>query len=84
MPRGKTKAELEAEIEELQAENQEMDEGRLYAILSTSMGTITAQLYEKEAPGTVANFVALTRGIKAAADISGAMVKRPYFTEVPR
>ena len=46
------------------------------------MGTITAQLFEKEAPGTVANFVALTRGTKAAKDKSGAMTKRPYFNGV--
>src|SRR6185369_4862690 len=54
----------------------------LYWIINTSMGTITAQLYEKEAPGTVANFVALTRGLKAAKDKSGAMTKRPYFNGV--
>jgi cyclophilin family peptidyl-prolyl cis-trans isomerase len=54
----------------------------LYWIINTSMGTITAQLFEKEAPGTVANFVALTRGTKAAADKSGALVKRPYFTNL--
>ena len=46
------------------------------------MGTITAQLFEKEAPGTVANFVALTRGTKAAKDKSGAMTKRPYFNNL--
>ena len=54
----------------------------LYWILNTSMGTITAQLFEKEAPGTVANFVALTRGTKAAKDKSGAMTKRPYFNNL--
>ena len=54
----------------------------LYWIINTSMGTITAQLYEKEAPGTVANFVALTRGTKAAKDKSGAMTKRPYFNNL--
>jgi len=54
----------------------------LYWILNTSMGKITAQLYEKEAPGTVNNFVALTRGTKAAKDKSGAMTKRPYFNGV--
>ncbi len=54
----------------------------LYWTLNTSMGAITAQLFEKEAPGTVANFVALTRGTKAAADKGGAMVKRPYFTNL--
>jgi peptidyl-prolyl cis-trans isomerase A (cyclophilin A) len=46
------------------------------------MGTITAQLFEKEAPGTVANIVALTRGTKAAKDKAGAMTKRPYFTNL--
>jgi cyclophilin family peptidyl-prolyl cis-trans isomerase len=51
----------------------------LYWILNTSLGKITAQLYEKETPGTVNNFVALTRGTKAAKDKSGAMTKRPYF-----
>ena len=54
----------------------------LYWIINTSMGTITAQLFEKEAPGTVANFVALTRGTKAAKDKTGAMTKRPYFTNL--
>jgi cyclophilin family peptidyl-prolyl cis-trans isomerase len=54
----------------------------LYWIINTSMGTITAQLFEKEAPGTVANFVALTKGTKAAADKTGAMVKRPYFNNL--
>ena len=54
----------------------------LYWIINTSMGTITAQFYEKEAPGAVANFVALTRGTKAAKDKSGAMTKRPYFTNL--
>src|ERR1022692_2769560 len=54
----------------------------LYWIINTSMGTITSQLYEKEAPGTVANFVALTKGTKAAKDKSGAMTKRPYFTNL--
>jgi cyclophilin family peptidyl-prolyl cis-trans isomerase len=39
-------------------------------------------LFEKETPGTVANFVALTRGTKAAKDKSGAMTKRPYFTNL--
>jgi peptidyl-prolyl cis-trans isomerase A (cyclophilin A) len=36
----------------------------LYATINTSMGAITAKLYEKEAPITVRNFVALSRGGK--------------------
>jgi cyclophilin family peptidyl-prolyl cis-trans isomerase len=55
----------------------------LYMIMNTSMGTITAQLFEKEAPGTVANFTALARGTKAFKDAkTNAMVKRPYFTNL--
>jgi len=36
----------------------------LYAVFETSLGNITAELFEKEAPETVANFVALARGTK--------------------
>ena len=36
----------------------------LYAQINTSMGTITAQLFEKETPNTVANFVGLARGTR--------------------
>src|ERR1035441_8249981 len=49
----------------------------LYWIINTSMGTITAQLYEKEAPATVANFVALTRGTKDARDEAGGKRRAP-------
>ena len=59
----------------------ERDPG-LYMIINTSLGTITAQLFEKEAPGTVANFVALARGTKAYKNKAGAMVKGPYFTNL--
>lgn len=59
----------------------ERDPG-LYMIINTSLGTITAQLFEKEAPGTVANFVALARGTKAYKNKAGAMVKGPYFSNL--
>src|SRR5512138_1234678 len=36
----------------------------LYAVINTSMGPITAQLYEKESPETVRSFVALAMGTK--------------------
>jgi peptidyl-prolyl cis-trans isomerase A (cyclophilin A) len=36
----------------------------LYARLVTSMGAITAQLYEKESPETVRSFVGLSLGTK--------------------
>ena len=55
----------------------------LYAIFNTSMGTITAQLFEKEAPITVANFVALARGTKPWKDPnSGAMVAKPLYNNI--
>src|SRR5580698_693638 len=34
----------------------------LYAVINTSVGTITAQLFEKETPVTVRAFVGLARG----------------------
>ncbi|HLI83894.1 MAG TPA: peptidylprolyl isomerase [Bryobacteraceae bacterium] len=36
----------------------------LYAVIQTSMGTIVAELYDKEAPITVRNFIALARGTR--------------------
>jgi cyclophilin family peptidyl-prolyl cis-trans isomerase len=40
----------------------------LYAVFNTSMGEITASLFEKETPITVENFVALAKGTKAWMD----------------
>src|ERR1051325_7928103 len=54
----------------------------LYMIMNTSMGTMTAKLFEKEAPGTVKNFVDLARGNKMFKDAKGTMVKRPYFSNL--
>ena len=36
--------------------------GSLLATFETNMGTITCELYEKQSPKTVANFVGLARG----------------------
>ncbi len=55
----------------------------LYAIINTSMGTITAQLFEKEAPITVRNFVGLARGTKAWKDPkTGAMAAKPLYNNI--
>jgi peptidyl-prolyl cis-trans isomerase A (cyclophilin A) len=55
----------------------------LYAVFNTSMGAITALLYEKEAPLTVANFVALARGTKKWKDpTTGAMVAKPLYNNI--
>lgn len=49
------------------------------AIIKTSEGSITCELFTKEAPNTVANFVGLASGTKEFKDTHGKMVKRPYF-----
>jgi cyclophilin family peptidyl-prolyl cis-trans isomerase len=52
----------------------------LYATINTSMGAIQLKLFEKEAPITVKNFVALARGTKAWKDPkTGQMVTRPLY-----
>ena len=52
----------------------------LYAIFETSMGNITCQLFEKEAPKTVANFVGLAEGTKEWTDPkTGQKVKRRLY-----
>lgn len=52
----------------------------LYAVLETSMGNITVELFEKEVPNTVANFVGLAEGTKEWKDPqTGKMVKKPLY-----
>ena len=52
----------------------------LYAIFQTNQGTIVCELYEKDAPVTVKNFVDLAEGTKEWKDpTSGAMKKTRYF-----
>ncbi len=48
----------------------------LFALLTTSMGPITIQFFEKEAPLTVANFVALAMGTKQWRDPATKAVKQ--------
>jgi peptidyl-prolyl cis-trans isomerase A (cyclophilin A) len=58
-------------------------ENGLYAVINTSMGTMTAVLYEKEAPITVRNFVALARGAKPWKDPNtGKMVAKPLYNNI--
>ncbi|MBZ5580560.1 MAG: peptidylprolyl isomerase [Acidobacteriia bacterium] len=55
----------------------------LYAVINTSMGQITAQLFEQDAPLTVSNFVALATGLQPWKDPkTGAMVNRPLYTNL--
>jgi len=52
----------------------------LSAVIETSAGTITLQLFEKEAPKTVANFVDLAEGRKEWTDPkTGKKVKKPFY-----
>jgi peptidyl-prolyl cis-trans isomerase A (cyclophilin A) len=55
----------------------------LYAIFNTSEGSITALLYDKYTPNTVANFVALAQGTKPWRDPkTGAPVRRPLYENI--
>jgi cyclophilin family peptidyl-prolyl cis-trans isomerase len=55
----------------------------LYAMINTSVGTITAQLFEKETPNTVQNFVALSRGTRPWRDPkTRKAVVRPLYSNL--
>ena len=50
------------------------------AIIKTSQGSITCELFTKEAPNTVANFMGLATGTKEFKDPkTGEMVKHPFY-----
>ena len=50
------------------------------AVIDTSEGVITCELFTKDAPNTVANFVGLATGTKEFKDPkTNAMVKRPFY-----
>ncbi len=52
----------------------------LYATFQTSLGNIVCQLYEKETPKTVANFVGLAEGTKEwKSPVTGARKKEPLY-----
>jgi len=54
----------------------------LYAIFDTSLGKITCQLYENEAPKTVSNFVNLATGKQEWRDLlTGKIIKTPLYTK---
>lgn len=55
------------------------NEANPIAVIETSMGTITLELYRHAAPNTVANFISLARGEKEFTDADGKPAKRPYY-----
>ena len=55
----------------------------VYAQFSTTQGNFTARLFDKEAPGTVENFVGLAEGTKEWTDPrTNQKVARPYYDGV--
>jgi peptidyl-prolyl cis-trans isomerase A (cyclophilin A) len=62
-----------------ESEAQKLPPG-IYAVIHTSMGTITAELYDKAAPITVRSFVALSRGARQWLDPKTRQpVTRPLY-----
>lgn len=54
--------------------------GKLTAVIDTTMGTFHCELFEQDAPNTVANFVGLARGLRSFRDpLNNNWVKRPYY-----
>ena len=58
--------------------------GKLKATIHTTMGELHCELFEKRAPATVANFVGLSRGLKAWQDPATreAMVGIPLYQNI--
>ena len=55
----------------------------LYAVIHTSMGDITAELFEKETPNTVRNFIGLARGTRPWLDPKTKQgVSRPLYDNI--
>ena len=54
--------------------------GKPFAHFDTSMGAFTVELFEKDAPKTVANFIGLANGTKEWTDPkTSEKVKKPYY-----
>ncbi|AFM13649.1 peptidylprolyl isomerase [Turneriella parva] len=49
------------------------------AVIETTLGTITVELYRHAAPKTVENFVSLAKGEREFTDTDGKPAKRPYY-----
>lgn len=61
------------------AEGEKQIENPVY-VIKTNLGDIDVELFEDEAPKTVANFIGLAEGTKEFKDIkTGKKVKRPFY-----
>src|ERR1017187_7758699 len=49
------------------------------AVIETSKGTIECELFDKDAPNTVANFVGLATGTKEYKDLKTGQMKKSNF-----
>lgn len=70
----RTKAEALKDVKEKMRR-----ESNPVAVIETSKGTITVELYRHAAPNTVGNFISLARGEKEFIDVDGKPAKRPYY-----
>jgi peptidyl-prolyl cis-trans isomerase A (cyclophilin A) len=70
---------LMAVVPNVSAEEKKLPAG-LYAVMETNLGNITLQLFDKEAPKTVENFVGLAEGTKEWVDPKTRQkVKKPLY-----
>jgi len=54
--------------------------GKVFAHFTTSEGNFTVELFEKDAPKTVANFIGLAEGTKEFTDPkTGTKMKKPFY-----
>src|SRR4029453_12148982 len=64
----------------LTAQGSAKGSGKVLAQFTTSEGAFTIELFEKDAPKTVANFVGLAEGSKEWTDPrTGEKTKKPYY-----
>ena len=48
-------------------------------VMKTNQGDVTIELFEKDAPETVKNFIGLAEGTKEFTDASGTKTKKPFY-----
>ncbi|MGA1826126.1 MAG: peptidylprolyl isomerase [bacterium] len=70
----------ETKAKEIQKEPPKKKYEKVYAVIDTTLGVIKVELFEKEAPKTVANFIDLATGTKPCKDpMTGKEVTRRFY-----